>query len=112
MLQRFGYLPQVMQAFLLHVEKSFDHRKSEFLASRLGGIEPAVWQSRGFGSGGRTVQLAGLIQSFAEREAPLQPGVHVQFLKILDHLIELGDRRAAALQMSALFDLPRFPSPP
>jgi hypothetical protein len=112
MLQRFGHLPQVMQAFLLHVERSFDHRGSEFLASRLGGIAPAVWQSRGFWSGGRTAQLAGLLQSFAERDAPLQPDVHVQFLDILDYLVELGDRRAAALQASSLFDLPRFTSPP
>ena len=101
-----------MQAFLLHVERSFDHRGSEFLASRLECIAPAVWQSRGFWYGGRTVQLAGLIQSFAERDAPLQPDVHVQFLEILDHLVELGDRRAAALQMSSLFDQPRFHNPP
>ncbi|AFO91620.1 ATP-binding protein [Phaeobacter inhibens] len=112
MLQRFGHLPQVMQAFLLHVERSFDHRSGEFLASRLGAVPPAVWHSRGFWSGGRTAQLAGLCQSFAERDAPLQPHVHVQFLEILDHLVELGDRRAAALQMSSLFDLPRFQNPP
>lgn len=112
MLQRFGHLPQVMQAFLHHVERSFDYRTSEFLASRLGGIAPAAWQSRGFWSGGRTAQLAGLLQSFAERDAPLQPDVHVQFLDILDYLVELGDRRAAALQISSLFDLPRFRSPP
>ncbi|MEP1574732.1 NACHT domain-containing protein [Roseibium album] len=112
MLQRFGHLPQVMQAFLLHVERSFDHRSSEFIASRLRVIVPAVWQSRGFWSGRRTAQLAGLLQSFAERDAPLQPDVHVQFLDILDHLVELGDRRAAALQVSSLFDLPRFSSPP
>ena len=112
MLQRFDHLPQVMQAFLLHDERSFNHRYSEFLASRLAGIAPTVWQSRGFWAGGRTAQLAGLIQSFAERDAPLQPDVHVQFLKILDHLIELGDRRAAALQISSLFDLPRFKKPP
>lgn len=111
MLQRFGHLPQVMQAFLLHVERSFDHRGSEFLASRLGGIAPAIWQSSGFWSGGRTVQFAGLIQSFAERDAPLKPDVHVQFLEILDHLVELGDRRAAALQISSLFDLPRRRTP-
>ncbi|WP_299377898.1 ATP-binding protein [uncultured Tateyamaria sp.] len=107
MLQRFGHLPQVMQAFLFHVERSFENRTSEFLASRLGGIAPAVWQSRGFWSGGRTAQLAGLLQSFAERDTPLKPDVHIQFLEILDHLIELGDRRAAALQISSLFDLPR-----
>lgn len=85
---------------------------SEFLASRLGGIAPAVWQSRGFWSEGRTAQLASLIQFFAERDAPLQPDVHVQFLDILDHLVELGDRRAAALKMSSLFDLPRFSNSP
>lgn len=112
MLQRFGHLPQVMQAFLLHVERSFDHRSSEFLASRMGGIAPAVWQSKEFWSAGRTAQLAGLLQSFAERDAPLQPDVHVQFLDILDYLVERGDRRAAALQTSSLFDLPRFPSLP
>lgn len=111
MLQRFGHLPQVMQAFLLHVERSFENRNSEFLASRLGGIAPAVWQSRGFWSGRRTAQLAGLLQSFAERDTPLKPDVHMQFLEILDHLIELGDRRAAALQISSLFDLPRRRSP-
>lgn len=112
MLQRFGHLPEVMQAFLLHTERSFDYRSSEFLASRLGGIAPAVWQSRGFWSGLRTAQLAGLLQSFAERDTSLKPAVHGQFLEILDHLVELGDRRAAALQMSSLFDLPRFLGPP
>ena len=111
MLQRFGHLPQVIQEFLLHVERSFDHRSSEFLASRLVGIVPAVWHSRGFWSGGRTAQLAGLLQSFAERDTPLNPDVHAQFLEILDHLVELGDRRAAALQMSSLFDLPRLQNP-
>ena len=111
MLQRFGHLSQVIQIFLDHVEKSFVHRSSEFLASRLGGVAPAVWQSRGFWSGGSAAQLAGLIQSFAERNAPLQPDAHLQFLEILDHLIELGDRRAAALQISSLFDLPRFSNP-
>lgn len=112
MLQRFGHLPQVMQAFLLHVERSFDQRGSEFLASRLGSITPNVWQSRGFWYGGRTAQLAGLLQTFAERDTPLKRDVHVQFLEILDHLVELGDRRSAALQISSLFDLPRFPNPP
>jgi len=48
-----------------------------------------------------------LLQSFAERDSPLDPEVHFQFLEILDHLVELGDRRAAALQISSLFDLPR-----
>ena len=111
MLQRFGHLPQVMQAFLLHVERSFENRTSEFLASRLGDIASVIWQSRGFWSGGRSAQLAGLLQSFAERDTPLKHDVHMQFLEILDNLIELGDRRAAALQSSSLFDLPRRRTP-
>jgi hypothetical protein len=107
MLQQFGHLPQVMQAFLLHMERSFEHRSGSFFASRLRIIPFAVWQSRGFWSGGRTAQLASLLQSFAERDSPLDSETHFQFLGILDHLVELGDRRAAALQMSSLFDLPR-----
>lgn len=53
------------------------------------------------------IRSSALLQSFAERDALLDPAVHKQFLEILDRFIKPGNRRSAALQRSSLFDLPR-----
>jgi hypothetical protein len=48
-------------------------------------------------------RIAGLIQHFSERDAPLGVELARKLLKILDALVDMGDRRSAALQTSAAF---------
>ena len=48
-------------------------------------------------------RIAGLIQIYADREHPLEPVLSQKMLRILDALVDLGDRRSAALQTSEAF---------
>ncbi|WP_460834126.1 hypothetical protein [Lysobacter humi (ex Lee et al. 2017)] len=59
---------------------------------------PAAWQGTSV-----PARIAGLIQRYAERAPRLQFSLAQSFLRILDGLIELGDRRSAALQTSPMF---------
>jgi hypothetical protein len=110
MLNNFGHLPEVVERFLLHTELAFEHRTSQYFALVLKRLPQKIWISRDFWSDIMKIRLSALLQSFAERESPLKPLVHTQFLETLDRLAEFGDRRAAALQRSSLFDFPRIKS--
>ncbi|SEJ66325.1 hypothetical protein SAMN05660742_11321 [Propionispira arboris] len=48
-------------------------------------------------------RIAGLIQIYADRRYPLEPQLAQKMLRILDILVNLGDRRSAALQSSEAF---------
>lgn len=48
-------------------------------------------------------RIAGLIQLFSERDAPLNVVLARKLLRILDSLVDMGDRRSAALQTSIAF---------
>lgn len=48
-------------------------------------------------------RISTLIQFFADRDAPLDLALAQKFLRILDQLVDMGDRRAAALQYSSAF---------
>jgi len=48
-------------------------------------------------------RIAGLVQHFADRDSPLPLGLAQKFLRILDLLVDMGDRRSAALQFSEAF---------
>lgn len=48
-------------------------------------------------------KIASLIQRFADRDMPLPLEIAQQFLRILDLLVDMGDRRSAALQLSETF---------
>jgi hypothetical protein len=48
-------------------------------------------------------RIAGLVQSFADRETPMPSTLGQKFLRILDLLVDMGDRRSAALQLSEAF---------
>ena len=55
-------------------------------------------------------RLASLVQAVAERTRPLPPTLKQDLLRILDALVDMGDRRAAALQSSELFRDARVPA--
>ena len=48
-------------------------------------------------------RIAGLVQHFAARETPMSPALGQKLLRILDLLVDMGDRRSAALQQSEAF---------
>jgi hypothetical protein len=47
--------------------------------------------------------IAGLVHHFAFRETPMGSGLEQKFLRILDILVDMDDRRSAALQISDSF---------
>lgn len=48
-------------------------------------------------------RIAELVQHFARRDAPMTLALAQKFLRILDILVDMGDRRSAALQLSEAF---------
>jgi hypothetical protein len=48
-------------------------------------------------------RIAGLVQDFADRDAPMPLHLAQKFLRILDLLVDMGDRRSAALQLGEAF---------
>jgi hypothetical protein len=99
-----GQLPSVMSAFLTMCERSIDHYPVETFVDQCAVIltkqagAPIGW--RGTTLPGR---LAALIYQFAERAQPLENSPAQRMLLILDCLVDMGDRRSAALQTSELF---------
>jgi hypothetical protein len=48
-------------------------------------------------------RLSGLIQRFSERQQPMPLATAQKLLRALDRLVDMGDRRAAAVQLSEIF---------
>ncbi len=48
-------------------------------------------------------RIAELVQHFAARDAPLESSLARRLLRVLDTLVDMGDRRSAALQRSEAF---------
>lgn len=55
-------------------------------------------------------RIAELVQHFSHRDAPMNQRLAQKFLKILDLLVDMGDRRSAGLQLSEAFRETRLPS--
>lgn len=55
-------------------------------------------------------RIAELVQHFAHRDAPMTLALAQKFLRILDILVDMGDRRSAALELSEAFREIRLPS--
>ena len=55
-------------------------------------------------------RIAELVQHFAHRDAPMTLTLAQKFLRILDMLVDMGDRRSAALQLGEAFREIHLPS--
>ncbi|QTD50712.1 hypothetical protein [Sulfidibacter corallicola] len=55
-------------------------------------------------------RIAELVQHFVHRDAPMELNLAQKYLSILDILVDMGDRRSAALQLSEAFREVRRPS--
>jgi len=94
--------------FLNLAERSIDHYPADALADTLTRFlvaqeeKPAALRSI---SGPE--RMAAIVQTLASREHPLSENLRAKLLKLLDMLVELGDRRSAALLGSEWFKTAR-----
>jgi hypothetical protein len=99
-----GDVPHVMGSFLTLCESAVEHYPPEVFVEEVDAVfnrQPGV----PVGWYGTTIQgrIAALVHAFAERSQPLSPTLAQSMLRILDRLIDMGDRRSAALQTSEIF---------
>jgi hypothetical protein len=103
-LEAHGRIPTVTSAFLTLCERAIDTYPVERFARHLHMVLP---RSEGLPPGWRpttmVARLSGLIQQFSQKTQPLQHSIARQLLIALDVLVDRGDRRAAAIQMSEVF---------
>jgi len=98
-----GWHPYVARQFVTLCERSraaypVDTFADQVLAQIVDGRLPAGWK-------GSLVPaaIAALVQAHADRQHPLPAALARKLLQVLDALVDLGDRRSAALQQSESF---------
>ncbi|MBX3483086.1 ATP-binding protein [Phenylobacterium sp.] len=92
----------VVRAWLTLVERAIDHYPAEAFARQAKVVLSDKDYGRALRAVGASARFSNIIQAIAEREALPQHVADV-FLRLLDTLIDHGDRRAAALQRGELF---------
>lgn len=108
-----GWAPSVMNDYLTLLERARDHYPAEAFADAVLSIltskpDPApTWRGTLIAA-----RLAARVQDFADRDAPLALALGQKLLRILDVLVDQGDRRSAALQISPAFRDLRLPGTP
>jgi hypothetical protein len=99
-----GWSGSIMAHFLTLCERSKDHYPPDLFADQvmsvLGGDTDIL---KGWRGTFLPARIASLIQHFAVRDTPIQTALAQKLLRALDVLVDLGDRRSAALQLSESF---------
>ncbi|MGY0312346.1 hypothetical protein ACV4QK_10755 [Alteromonas macleodii] len=99
-----GWAASVMYHFLTLCEKAKDHYPSEpFAGQILSIINDRPDNLKGWHGTFIPARIAELVQYFSHRDTPMNHELARKFLKILDILVDMGDRRSAALQHSEVF---------
>lgn len=111
MVRAAGWHPYVARQFVILCERSgaaypTDTFADQVLAQIVDGRLPACWK-------GSLVPaaIAALVQAHADRQHPLPAALARKLLHVLDALVDLGDRRSAALQQSESFRGVRISAP-
>ncbi|PPS48204.1 ATP-binding protein [Pseudomonas syringae] len=103
MVRAAGWNPYVMCQFVTLCERSgaaypADTFADQILSQIVDGRLPAGWKGSSI-----PAALAALVQAHADRLHPLPAPLARKLLQVLDALVDLGDRRSAALQQSESF---------
>lgn len=103
MVRRIGWVPFVAQQFVALCLRAGAHYPvdafvDQVLAQVSEGRPPSGWKGTSI-----PAHIAGLVQAHADRNHPLPSELARKLLQILDALVDLGDRRSAALQLSEAF---------
>ncbi|SPV19716.1 NACHT domain [Burkholderia cepacia] len=111
LIRQAGWNPYVARQFVTLCERAgstypADTFADQVLAQMVDGWLPTGWK-------GTTIpaSIAALVQAHADRQQPLPTALARKLLRVLDALIDLGDRRSAALQQSESFRGVRLAGP-
>lgn len=111
MVRAAGWVPHVARQFVTLCERAGaayppDTFAEQVLALIADGNLPAAWKGTSV-----PASIAALVQEHADRQHPLPPALARKLLHVLDALVDLGDRRSAALQQSESFRGVRLAAP-
>lgn len=99
-----GWAASVMYHFLTLCERAKDYYPAEPFADQiLRVISDGPENLKGWHGTYIPARIAELIQHFSHRDTPMRQELAQKFLRILDMLVDMGDRRSAALQLSEVF---------
>ena len=105
-----GWAAPVMDSYLTLCERANVYYPAENFADQvLGILDHGSDSLKGWHGTFIPARIAQLVQSFSHRDAPLKLPLALKFLRILDVLVDMGDRRSAALQLSEIFREIRLP---
>ncbi|MCW8929629.1 MAG: ATP-binding protein [Gammaproteobacteria bacterium] len=106
-----GWAASVMDPFLTLCERARANYPSEAFADQvLSIIDDGPDNLKGWHGTFIPARIAELVQYFAHRDTPMKQALAQKFLRILDMLVDMGDRRSAALQLSEAFRETCLPS--
>lgn len=111
MVRAAGWHPYVARQFVTLCERSgvaypVETFADQVLVQIVDGRLPDGWKGTSL-----PAAMAALVQAHADRQHPLPAGLARKLLQVLDALVDLGDRRSAALQQSESFRGVRLPVP-
>ena len=99
-----GAIPVVMRSFLTLCERAVKHYPgNQFIEEILDVLKKNSATPPGWRDGFIPARIAALVHEFGERTQPLPHSLAQDMLQVLDLLVDMGDRRAAALQTSEIF---------
>lgn len=106
-----GWAASVMGPFLTLCERAKTKYPAEAFADQvLAVIGDGPGNLKGWHGTFIPARIAELVQYFAHRDSPMAGALAQKFLRILDMLVDMGDRRSAALQLGEAFREIRLPS--
>lgn len=99
-----GWSSFVMGSFLTLCERAKDHYPADTFAEQVLAILSQDPQNlKGWTGTFIPARIAELVQHLAHRDAPMSLALAQTFLRVLDLLVDMGDRRSAALQLNESF---------
>jgi hypothetical protein len=99
-----GWTFSVMNAYLTFCERARNNYPAEAFADQvLSIIGDSPEELTGWHGTFIPARIAEIVQHFAHRDAPMTLDIAQKLLRILDMLVDLGDRRSAALQLDEAF---------
>lgn len=98
-----GSVTLVARAWMSLCESSFEHYPVQHFVDNLEHLLVGEGTPPGWRNTQLPGRLSGLIQRFSERQQPMPLAMAQKLLRALDRLVDMGDRRAAAVQLSEVF---------
>lgn len=102
-LRAHGSVTFVARAWMNLCESSFEHYPVQHFVDNLEHLLVGEGTPPGWRGTQLPARLSGLIQRFSERQQPMPLAMAQKLLRALDRLVDMGDRRAAAVQLSEVF---------